>query len=86
MRALPQIGFRKLAPSDGAFYIYADVADLTNDSEAFCQRILEQTDIAITPGTDFDPDAGKSTLRFSFAGPTDQISEAVERLERLKLG
>ncbi|MGD1935607.1 MAG: pyridoxal phosphate-dependent aminotransferase [Candidatus Phaeomarinobacter sp.] len=86
MRGLPQAGFTNLAPSDGAFYIYADVAKLTNDSEAFCQSILEQANVAITPGTDFDPDAGKSALRFSFAGPTDQMVEAVERLKQLKLG
>ena len=86
MEGLPQAGFRNLAPSDGAFYIYADVADLTHDSEAFCRQILEQTNIAITPGTDFDPEAGKSTLRFSFAGPTNHMIEAVDRLKKLGLG
>jgi len=86
MAGLPDAGFRNLAPSDGAFYIYADVSDLTNDSEALCKRILAEADIAITPGTDFDPEHGRSTLRFSFAGPTDHMAEAVDRLKKLKLG
>ncbi len=82
---LPQAGFTHLAPSDGAFYIYADVAHLTNDSEALCQRILRDANIAVTPGTDFDPVAGRTTVRFSFAGQTGQMAEAVDRLTALKL-
>lgn len=85
MSGLPEAGFTRLAPSDGAFYIYADVSDLTDDSEALCQRILEEADIAITPGTDFDPQAGRTTLRFSFAGPTDHMVEAVQRLKNMSL-
>ncbi|WP_422023505.1 pyridoxal phosphate-dependent aminotransferase [Pyruvatibacter mobilis] len=82
---LPQAGFDRLAPSDGAFYIYADVSGLTDDSEALCQRLLMEADIAVTPGTDFDPEAGRTTLRFSFAGPTDHMREAVARLKALNL-
>lgn len=85
MGGLPGAGFTKLAPSDGAFYIYADVSDLTRDSEALCRRILDEANIAVTPGKDFDPDAGNTTLRFSFAGPTRHMVEAVERLEAMKL-
>lgn len=79
---LPQAGFDKLAPADGAFYIYADVAHLTNDSEDFCREILSDTGVAMTPGTDFDPDRGRSTLRISFAGSTEDIGEAITRLKR----
>jgi len=85
MQGLPQAGFTKLARSDGAFYLYADVSHLTADSEALCRRILEQADIAVTPGTDFDPEAGRKTVRFSFAGPTEQMGDAVDRLCRLSL-
>jgi len=82
---LPKAGFSKLAPCDGAFYIYADVRDLTDDGEALCHRILHDADVAVTPGTDFDPVAGHAALRFSFAGPTDHMTEAVARLKRLDL-
>lgn len=80
LNELPGIGFDKLAPSDGAFYIYADVGHLTNDSQAFCSRILNETGVAVTPGLDFDPDRGSRTMRFSFAAGTEDIVGAVKAL------
>jgi aspartate/methionine/tyrosine aminotransferase len=81
LSALPAAGFDRLAPADGAFYIYANIAQLTNDSEEFCRRMLDQTGIAMTPGTDFDPQRGKSYLRVSYSGATDEIMEAMRRLK-----
>lgn len=81
LKGLPEAGIANLAPSDGAFYIYADVGDLTSDSHAFCASILEQTGVAITPGVDFDPDRGHQTLRISFAGSTADMEEAIRRLK-----
>lgn len=80
LEGLPRAGFDRLAPADGAFYLYADVSALTNDSEAFCQRILTETGIALTPGMDFDQARGRATLRLSFAGATPTIEEAISRL------
>lgn len=80
LRELPKIGFTKLASTDGAFYIYADVRHLTNDSMEFCLKMLAETGIAATPGLDFDPHRGSSYVRFSFAGPTKMIEAAVQRL------
>ena len=80
LRDLPLAGFDRLAPADGAFYIYADVTQRTNDSEAFCKRMLAETGVAATPGTDFDPARGNRFVRFSFAGPEAEIAEALERL------
>jgi aspartate/methionine/tyrosine aminotransferase len=77
---LPKAGFDRLAPADGAFYIYADVAHLTNDSSAFCRRMLEDVGVAATPGVDFDPERGDRSLRFSFAGATETMAEAARRL------
>lgn len=77
---LPKAGFDRLAPSDGAFYLFADVGRLTNDSEAFCRRMLAETGVAATPGRDFDPARGHRYLRFSFAGLTADIEEAARRL------
>jgi aspartate/methionine/tyrosine aminotransferase len=77
---LPKAGFDRLAPVDGAFYIYADVAERTNDSLSFCRRILNETGVAITPGVDFDPDRGHRFVRFSFAGSTEEIAGAAEAL------
>ncbi|MGH6931533.1 MAG: pyridoxal phosphate-dependent aminotransferase [Dongiaceae bacterium] len=77
---LPKAGFDRLAPADGAFYIYADVSRLTNDSEAFCQRMLAETGVAATPGVDFDAERGHRFVRFSFAGSAANISAAADRL------
>lgn len=81
LEELPTAGFDRLAPSDGAFYLYADVSALTNDSADFCRRMLAETGIACTPGLDFDPFEGPRTLRFSFAGATDDMRKAAKRLQ-----
>jgi aspartate/methionine/tyrosine aminotransferase len=86
LRALPQAGFDNLAPADGAFYIYADVANLTNDSDAFCREILATTGVALTPGLDFDPERGNRFIRFSYAETPATVKHAasllVERKQR----
>jgi len=80
LEQLPRAGFDNLAPADGAFYIYADVSRLTNDSQEFCRRMLAETGVAATPGIDFDPERGHRFVRFSFAGTTADIATAAERL------
>ena len=77
---LPAAGFTRLAPADGAFYLFADVSHLTNDSDEFCRRMLEQTGVATAPGIDFDSETGHRFLRFSFAGHTEDVVEAATRL------
>jgi len=74
------IGLDKLAPADGAFYAYADVSAYTSDSLSWCQRLLAETGVAITPGVDFDPVDGGKYVRFSFAGATADLDEGVRRL------
>lgn len=82
LEGLPRAGFRRIAPPQGAFYIYADVSDLTDDSLAFAAEILERAGVAVTPGLDFDPERGRRTLRFSYARATADIVEGLARLER----
>ena len=82
LEGLPGAGFARIAPPDGAFYVYADVSDLTDDSVALAGRILRETGVAVTPGVDFDPVRGRQTLRFSYAGATADIAEGLERLRR----
>jgi aspartate/methionine/tyrosine aminotransferase len=74
------IGIDKLAPTDGAFYVYADVSQHTEDSLSFCSKLLADTGVAIAPGIDFDTVHGGSFVRLSFAGPSDDIEEAVRRI------
>ena len=69
------------SPMDGAFYAYADVSRFTNDSMAFARRMLSETNVAATPGIDFDPVDGHHTMRFSYAGATADMVEAMARVE-----
>ena len=80
LEALPRLGLASMAPPDGAFYIYADVGHLTDDSLAFCEKILRETGVALAPGIDFDPVDGHRFIRISFAVSTDRVQEAVYRL------
>jgi aspartate/methionine/tyrosine aminotransferase len=77
---LPAIGLDRLAPADGAFYIYADVSRWTSDSLAWGARLLDDTGVAVAPGIDFDPIDGGRFIRMSFAGDTAEIAEAVDVL------
>ena len=81
LEGLPKAGFTRIAPPDGAFYIYADVSDLTQDSRAFAAEILAEAGVAVTPGLDFDPGRGGRTLRFSYARATADIAEGLRRLQ-----
>ena len=81
LEELPKAGFERFAPPDGAFYLYADVAHLTNDSPEFCRRMLREVGVACTPGIDFDPARGHASLRISFAGSTEAMAEAARRLK-----
>lgn len=81
LEGLPRAGFARIAPPDGAFYIYADVSDLTQDSLTFCAELLAGAGVAATPGLDFDPVRGHTTLRFSYARATADIVEGLRRLQ-----
>ena len=83
LEELPKAGFGEFAPSDGAFYLYADVSSLTRDSEVFCSDIMAKTGVAITPGVDFDTYYGKKFVRLSYAGETSDVLEASNRLKKL---
>ena len=81
LEGVARLGLSHIAPPDGAFYIYADVGHLTDDSLAFCRRMLEETGVATAPGVDFDPVDGQRFVRFSFAVSTELVAEALARLE-----
>jgi aspartate/methionine/tyrosine aminotransferase len=80
LTGLPQLGIDRLAPADGAFYAYADIGHLGEDSMSWCRRLLDETGVAVVPGADFDPVEGHRFVRMSFAGRTEDLSEALSRL------
>ena len=79
---LPKAGLSKFAPPDGAFYVYVDVSEYTDDSLGFSKQILEEAGVALTPGLDFDPARGARTVRLSYARSTADIQEGLLRLEK----
>jgi aspartate/methionine/tyrosine aminotransferase len=82
LEGLPKAGFDRIAPPDGAFYVYADVSHITDDSRSLAAEILDKAGVAVTPGLDFDPERGGGTLRFSYARATADIEEGLARLRR----
>ena len=80
IEGLPAAGLDKFLPVDGAFYLYADVSQFTDDSFDFAKRMLDDAGVAATPGVDFDPFHGRQFLRFCYAGAAAEMREAVERI------
>jgi aspartate/methionine/tyrosine aminotransferase len=80
LEGLRSLGIDRLAPADGAFYVYADVSHLTDDSSMFVSQLLEQVGVAVAPGIDFDPIDGRRTIRLSFAGTEASIVDALRAL------
>jgi len=77
---LPELGWTRVAPADGAFYLYADVSASGLDSITWCARLLAEAGVALTPGTDFDAVDGASWVRLSFASSEAVVGEAVDRI------
>jgi aspartate/methionine/tyrosine aminotransferase len=80
LEALPALGIERIAPPDGAFYVYADIGHLTGDSPAWCRELLEATGLALTTGLDFDPVNGGRYLRLSFAVSGAEVERAIALL------
>ncbi|MGW6266074.1 pyridoxal phosphate-dependent aminotransferase [Cellulosimicrobium funkei] len=77
---LDDLGWSRVAPADGAFYVYADVSGDGLDSVTWCARLLAEAGVALTPGTDFDGVRGGDWVRLSFAAAPSTVAEAVERI------
>ena len=82
LKELPKAGLKKFAPADGAFYLYADISHITDDSESFCNRMLNEIGVAATPGTDFDAGTRTSYVRFSYAGSHREMASSADRLKK----
>ncbi|MGD9509601.1 MAG: pyridoxal phosphate-dependent aminotransferase [Geminicoccaceae bacterium] len=78
---LPRMGLSRMAPPDGAFYLYVDIGHLGLGSVELCRKLLDDTGVALTPGVDFDPGRGDRYVRLSFAGAENDVAEAARRME-----
>ena len=75
-----EAGLDRVAPAEGAFYLYADISSLGMDSETFCTRLLNEAGVAATPGLDFDARRGRDFVRFSYCGPEPDMHDGAGRL------
>jgi aspartate/methionine/tyrosine aminotransferase len=80
LEGLAAAGLTDRAAADGAFYVYADVSHLTDDSRLLCRRWLEEIGVTTGPGIDFDLARGHQFVRFSYSGHADDIAEGCRRL------
>jgi len=80
--AVRALGFRIAHEPEGAFYLYADCSALTDDSFAFCERLLEEAGVALTPGIDFGDAAPERHVRFAYTTDIARLREGVDRIER----
>ena len=80
LRVLPAAGLTRMAPADGAFYLYLDISEFAPNSVQLCRRLLDETGVALTPGVDFDPERGHRFVRLSFAGAEAEVAAAADQL------
>jgi len=79
---LRRLGFDIPVTPQGAFYIYAGCARLTHDSFAFTRDLLDQANVAITPGNDFGSNQAEKYVRFAYTNSIDRLKEGVRRIAR----
>jgi aspartate/methionine/tyrosine aminotransferase len=79
--ALRDLGFKIPVEPSGAFYIYADCTNFTNDSHSFSHDVLEKAGVAIAPGLDFGDHRANEHVRFSYPKPIPVLQEGIRRLK-----
>ncbi|MEJ2498730.1 MAG: pyridoxal phosphate-dependent aminotransferase [Sulfurovaceae bacterium] len=67
-----------LAPK-GAFYLFVNIKEVSDDSIVFCKELLKETGVAVVPGVGF---GSEGYFRFSFATDIDTIREGIGRIKR----
>ena len=80
LEALPKMGLGRIAPPDGAFYIYADVSRFSEDSFEFVRSLLRATGVCLVPGKDFSVASPERYVRVSYATSLERLEEAVKRM------
>ncbi len=82
LESLDDIGIKNFSYPDGAFYLYADVSNITSDSNIFCKNLLFDEKVALTPGTDFDSKNGKKFIRLSYSCSKENLIEGLYRIKK----
>ena len=79
---LAELGLAPDLPPQGAFYLWLDISRYSRDSQAFCERLLVEENVAITPGIDFAVRGGEHHVRIAFTNDVARLQEAVVRIAR----
>lgn len=85
LEELPKLGFKIPVVPDGAFYIYADASELTQDTQVFCERLLQDTGVALTPGFDFGDNNAHFYVRFAYTTNIERLQQAISRIQKWML-
>ena len=85
--SIEDLGWTGVAPADGAFYVYAGIGAQLGphpDSESWCEALLEEHGVALTPGTDFDQRDGGTAIRLSLSAGPEAVAAALIRILRFQ--
>lgn len=80
LAGLARIGLPVPVPPDGAFYVYFDVRGTGLTSWQFCERVLQEVHVALTPGKDFGHCGADTYVRLSYSASSTHLEEAIRRL------
>ncbi|MEG3765858.1 pyridoxal phosphate-dependent aminotransferase [Alteromonas sp. 14N.309.X.WAT.G.H12] len=80
LAGLEKIGLNVDVKPDGAFYVYINVEQTGLSAMAFCEQLLQQQFVALTPGNDFGEATGDHYVRLSFAAAEHELDEGIARI------
>ncbi len=81
IESLTDMGFELEGQPEGAFYIFPNIQNFTDDDFAFCVDVLETVGVAMVPGSSFT-DYGKGYVRISYAYDMKSLEEGMARLRQ----
>lgn len=84
LAGLEDLGFAVPAKPAGAFYLYVDVSSTGMDSHDFCRRLIDEFQVAVTPGIDFGTNSAERFVRFAYTTDDESIDLGIERLGRAR--
>ena len=81
-RGLKALGFSIALLPEGAFYLYVDISHTGMDAEDFCWKLINEFQVAVTPGIDFGDCEPARYVRFAYTTADEQIELGLQRIEK----
>ena len=82
-RLMNEIEGLSVSKPKGAFYLFVNIKDISNDSIQFCKDLLQEVGVAVVPGIGF---CSEGYFRFSYATDITTIREGIRRIEKFVKG